>query len=357
VRGVLLRCFRLVSVLVGGAVLAGCVGEAYEIRSDGERVDLAGRSAEERAQASAAVAEALHGQVKAYRLRVGDSVEVTYAINPTPTDTPYETHPGDVLTVRGMDPADPNRADQVRVMPDGTLSLPEVERISVAGRSLAEARAALAARYARVYTAPNIVLALEEGTLDADLFMRDLGEGPGARQVLQILPDGTVTLPRAGAVPAVDLTLGELAARLDRAYAEVGLPLLTRVSLASGSGVRTFVMGEVREPGMYTTDRPITVLLAVGMAGGTTTSAQPEATRVVYMTADGEPRLRRLDLDRLRGMARLEEDVVLTGDAVIYVPPSLLSQASRYADQISNSIGFFQGFTTGLGGLGLNQNY
>jgi protein involved in polysaccharide export with SLBB domain len=236
-------------------------------------------------------------------------------------------------------------------MPDGSLSLPEVEMVDVAGRTPEEAKAALVARFAEVLRAPEIALALEEGTLEADLFLRDIGNGPGADKTLSVLPDGTLVAPRVGAVPAMDLTLGELAARLDEAYDREGLPLLTQVSLASGSGMRTFVMGEVNAPGMLTTDRPLTVLMAVSMAGGATVSAKTEGTRVIYLTKEGEPRMRRLDLDRLRDQVMLEDDLVLPGDAIIYVPPSALTTANRYADQVVGNIGFLQSVLGGLGGL------
>ncbi|MCF8481171.1 MAG: polysaccharide biosynthesis/export family protein [Rhodospirillum sp.] len=347
------RCGARTMVLAGMITLSGCAGAAYEIKPGGERVALPERTLEEKAEASATVAEAMHGLVAPYRLRAGDSVVVSYTRDPTPMEDPYRLQPGDLVRVTGVDPTDPARADRIRVMPDGSLSLPEVQTVDVAGRSMPAARAALAARFAEVLRAPDIGLALEQGTLEADLFLQDIGNGLGADMTLTVMPDGTVVAPGVGALSAMDLTLGELAARLDDAYAKEGLSLLTQVSLASGSGLRTFVMGEVKTPGMLTTDRPLTVLMAVSMAGGPTTSAKTEGTRVIYLTKDGEPRMRRLDLDRVRDQALLEDDLILPGDAVIYVPPSALTMANRYADQVMGEIGFFRGFLGVFGGLDL----
>ncbi|WP_413204812.1 polysaccharide biosynthesis/export family protein [Rhodospirillum sp. A1_3_36] len=334
-------------------VLGGCVEATYEIKPGGERINLSARTPVEKAEASAAVAEAMHGLVPPYRLQVGDSVVVSYSIDPAPQADFYRLQPGDLVQVSGQDPKKPSQSRKIRVMPDGSLSLPEVQMVDVAGRSTREARAALAARFAEVVRAPDIGLALEQGTVEADLFLQDIGNGPGADKTLSVLPDGTLVAPRVGAVSAMDLTLGELAARLDEAYAKAGLPLLTQVSLASGSGIRTFVMGEVNAPGMLTTDRSLTVLMAVSMAGGATVSAKTEATRVIYLTKEGEPRMRYLDLDRLRDQAMLEDDLVLPGDAIIYVPPSALTTANRYADQVVGNIGFFRGFLGVFGGLDL----
>jgi polysaccharide export outer membrane protein len=92
----------------------------------------------------------------------------------------------------------------------------------------------------------------------------------------------------------------------------------------------------------------------VAQAGGVLTSGSLKAVRVFYLGDDGLPRMRSINLmDEIDGL-KLDEDMIVPKNAVIYVPPTELAKTGRLLDQVLRDILRFQGFSIGATYL-LNQ--
>jgi protein involved in polysaccharide export with SLBB domain len=134
---------------------------------------------------------------------------------------------------------------------------------------------------------------------------------------------------------------------IDVKYSALGLDvfvsLIPRVRRA-GAAV---VIGEVGKPGRIEFERPATVLMAVGQAGGVLPSGSMEAVRVFYSGDDGMQRLRSINLKEVIDDLRLEEDMIVPNNSVIYVPPTDLAKTGRLLDAVVRDILRFQGFSVG----------
>ncbi len=128
------------------------------------------------------------------------------------------------------------------------------------------------------------------------------GEERLQKQV-RVLPDGSFTFPLVGRIEAAGRLPSEIEAIVTAGLAPQyrgAVPTVT-VSVATSAGLQFSVMGRVRNPGSFTTQRYLTVLEALSMAGGPTEFA--ELGNVIVLRREGnETRMIRLRLQNvLRG--------------------------------------------------------
>ncbi|HUP23863.1 MAG TPA: polysaccharide biosynthesis/export family protein [Thermoanaerobaculia bacterium] len=113
-----------------------------------------------------------------------------------------------------------------------------------------------------------------------------------------VRPDGRITLPLVGELPAEGRTPRELqeeiAEKLER---YIALPVVT-VSVQAIHSRQISVMGEVRRPGRYRLGHQTTVLDAVAMGGGFTEFANKTKVTVLRPTPSGIERIS-INLKRL----------------------------------------------------------
>jgi polysaccharide biosynthesis/export protein len=132
--------------------------------------------------------------------------------------------------------------------------------------------------------------------------------------------DGTIFFPFAGTVQAVGRSPEEVRVDItERLRPYVENPQVD-VRVTTFRSQRVYVTGEVAQPGvLYVDDRPLTILDAIGRAGGFT----PEADqRLARLTRDGGERV--IDLFKL--YATGAEDEVLQDGDVLHIPDDAFNQ-------------------------------
>jgi polysaccharide export outer membrane protein len=143
--------------------------------------------------------------------------------------------------------------------------------------------------------------------------------------VIRVSGDGTAIFPLIGAVPVVGRTVTEATEMVATRYRD-GYLVYPQVSLT----VRTFaqklftVLGQVQKPGSYDMkgSDEITLLQAIGMAGGYTKIANPGRVTVKRLEEGGRERVIRLDAKRMARGDDSSSFFVKPGD-VITVAESL----------------------------------
>lgn len=111
-------------------------------------------------------------------------------------------------------------------------------------------------------------------------------------QEVTVRPDGNVSLPLIGDVPASGRSGREIAkdveTRLAKYYSE---PVPVTVLVLEVKSYKVYVIGEVQKPGELAPTQPITVLMGLAMAGGFTPFAQQDAIVVLRRDERGERRI------------------------------------------------------------------
>jgi len=135
-----------------------------------------------------------------------------------------------------------------------------------------------------------------------------------------VRPDGGLSLPLVGNIEATGQTADDVRAVIDQRLRDKYIPDPTvTVSVKQAIGNQIFIIGKVNRPGNYPVTRPVDVMQALSLAGGTTPFAALNDIQVLRRTADREISIpfRYADVERGR---HLEQNILLHGGDTVVVP-------------------------------------
>jgi len=338
------------------ALIVLCVGltacestRSFERTSDGSTVYIDELSDAEKAAAREKIVQALKKGVEVYDIGVGDEIEIFFHLNRKPTPKRYVISPADKLRVEFL--GETANSQTVDVLPDGRIDLPLIGPVIAAGTTPDALARELQGRYSGLLTEPKITVTVTEGHSPLDDFITVLGASAKAGRSIvdKVLPDGTIALPLLPPLPARGRTLKDLQRAIDAGYAAKGLDVFVSLVPRTLRNDATLVIGEVSKPGRVELDRPTTVLMAVAQAGGVLTTGAMSSVRLFYIGADGEPRVRAINLTEVLSNLKLEDDTIVPANSIIYVAPTELASAGRFMDAFVRDILRFQGISIGGG--------
>ncbi len=113
---------------------------------------------------------------------------------------------------------------------------------------------------------------VEDGNTASSGFLRGRGSGAEVRM------DGRVSLRHIGDVYVVGMTLSQIADYLKKLYASIYENPSVTVTLVQGNSRQYTLMGQVKLPGLYHLDFPLTLVKGIAKAGGFTEWANNEVT-------------------------------------------------------------------------------
>ncbi len=143
---------------------------------------------------------------------------------------------------------------------------------------------------------------------------------------------GTIILPLLGEIAIAELSLDELQGQLTQSYKKFFVEpqvILDFVRDADAEGISPWgyvtVLGRVQKPGRVSipATRDMTVSAAIQKTGGFAASAKVSAILVTRSLPDGKTEARTIDLNAVGTAGRLEDDIILDANDVIYVPEAM----------------------------------
>jgi polysaccharide export outer membrane protein len=135
-------------------------------------------------------------------------------------------------------------------------------------------------------------------------------------QVL-VRPDGRISLPLVQDIQAAGKTPEELKKNIEESLKEyIEFPTVTVIVDAIQS-YKVFVTGQVSKPGPIMTEKPISVLQAIALAGGFLPIAKPAETVIVRSTAEGSTLFRFNYPEVIKGEHFNQNIALKTGDVVV----------------------------------------
>jgi polysaccharide export outer membrane protein len=157
---------------------------------------------------------------------------------------------------------------------------------------------------------------------------------PSLNHVVIVRPDGKISFPRVGDIPAAGLTPAELSAAITELYAEYLKNPEATVLVKSTGSQYVYVIGEVGNPGAVAIQGRLTVTQAIGDAGGWTPTAEMSSVMVVRRTQWEKPRALRLDIEKALSGDQLAYDVPLQAFDIVYVPQTFIGDAGDFSDNL-----------------------
>jgi len=234
------------------------------------------------------------------------------------------------------------------VRPDGAISLPYIGSVKVVGKTVEELTNELKFKYSKILQAPELYVVVPEFRSAIKELKTDLHTAPrGLSRLVTIRPDGYVTFPLVGDLYAASKTIPELSKELNQNYEKILPDLHCDLFLQKHSGAFIYVLGEVKKPGIYRIEKPISVFEALARAGSYTKGAKINSVFVIRRHAE-KMVATRLNLENTMDLSKGSKFFFLQPDDIVYVPKTWLATASDVARKIGDVI-FFRGWGFGVG--------
>ncbi|MDD4905764.1 MAG: polysaccharide biosynthesis/export family protein [Methylobacter tundripaludum] len=138
------------------------------------------------------------------------------------------------------------------------------------------------------------------------------------KQEVVVLPDGTISFPLVGHVPAAGKTTEDLVRLLQERLDKFIPDSEINVRLLAAEGNLVYVTGEVAHPGQFVMKGPMDVMQALSMAGGLTAFAKKNSIIVLRRQADGQTKSFPFEYGDVEDGENIESNILLqSGDTIV----------------------------------------
>ena len=134
---------------------------------------------------------------------------------------------------------------------------------------------------------------------------------------LLVRPDGGISMPLAGDIQAAGHTADEVRAIIDERLRKFIPDPSVTVGVKQTLGNQIFVLGKVNHPGQFPINRPVDVMQALSLAGGTTPFAALNSIRVLRRDGERQVAIQFHYSDVEHGRNLAQNIVLRSGDTVI----------------------------------------
>ena len=282
----------------------------------------------------------------AYRLNVGDVLEVIYQVRNIVTGEPYQLKIEDIIKVRF--PYQEKLDQELVVAGDGCIRCLLLGQIRTAGLTASQLEEQLRKGYARYLRDPELTVVIKAANVKIEELKKAITTAPrGQSRLVPIKPDGTIDLPYVGEVVVAGKKVHEAKKILDQLYDENDLQEIeVTVQILEFAAKKIFVMGEVLAPGEIDTADPMTLMQAIVRSGGPNVRADKSKILLIRRHFLPIPQAIVFDLQKLLDGwkagptgrvpdgSQFRYDLYLADGDIIYVPPTALAQTTDWIDQV-----------------------
>ncbi len=272
------------------------------------------------------------------RLRINDTLDFVYMITRRADGTPYQFYPGDTISITAS--GDPSlNQPSLLVLSDGTVSLPLIGTVVVAGKTVQHLTDELNYRFREEGNVrdPRVVVQVIRGDTPQEelrqAIVANFGQNGQSRQVV-VSPDGTIQLPLIGPVPALGLTLEEMAREVNARYSMYMRGITVNPILVQRAEHAVYVLGQVNQPGRIVMNGPTSVMQAIAQAGGWQNGSNLRQIIVFRRDANWQLVATKIDLrGALNGRRPYPADEIWLSDSdIVLIPKSPIQRFSEGVD-------------------------
>jgi len=289
--------------------------------------------------------------VPEYRIRVDDLVEFVFRLKRDEVSRPYLLDVGDEIQIDSLIDEKLNR--RVIVQPDGTVDLLLLGPVKVVRRTVEEVRDDVNEKYKKFYRITDINVTRVTTQVKANDFLLSVNNrfftGGQGKQV-RVTPEGTISLPSIGVVPAQGLTLDELRREVQERYVQVADGLEMTPILVTRAPRFVYVVGEVRNPGRFDMVAPTTIMQSIALAGGWVNGGNLRQIVVFRRAEDWRLLATKIDIrGALYGERPAPSDEIWLRDSDIVVVPKMPIRRTDDLIELYLTRGVYSAFPIGFG--------
>jgi len=190
-----------------------------------------------------------------------------------------------------------------------------------------------------------------------ELAIKVMNEADFSNQI-KVRPDGLISSPGTGEIQAAGRTLSEISEEISTnlkrwiKYPEVSVML---IEYAKHS---IYVFGEVYAPGVREYTPNMSVLHALGAAGGSKGSGKLSSVLVLRRTGPSDLEVYRVDLEEAVDGHVMARDIFLQPFDIVFVPRSIIGEINLFVDQfMKQNIAPFTAYIEGWRAFNVDNIY
>lgn len=157
------------------------------------------------------------------------------------------------------------------------------------------------------------------------------------RRNVQIDISGKITYPLIGDIQAAGLSIFQLRDKIQNGLSKYIINPQVSVGVTAVQSQKVIVLGEVREPGVFSIEIPMNAIETISRAGGFTTDAKQKSILLIRGGLE-KPELITLNMDEFLNGNDMTQNVYLQGGDIIYVPATFIANVSRFFEHLSKII-------------------
>ena len=284
-----------------------------------------------------------------YHLVPGDIMDVLFQVEPLLEKKSFRLALDYSIGVKFISLPELNEIQ--RIKPDGKISLPYIGEIYVLDMTVAELTKELEERYSKILRDPELYITVPQFRSQRSRIQelkKDLHTATrGLSRLVTVRPDGYTTFPLIGDVFTGHKTIPQVNKILNEGYGKYMPGLHVDLFLEKHAGSTIYVLGQVREPGVFMISKPITVIAAVALAGGHEPWAKLSNV-IVFRRHEEKLAATRVNLKKTLDPGNKSTFFYLKPDDIIFVPRTGMSKLAQIMNEISDIL-FFRGWSLSLG--------
>jgi polysaccharide export outer membrane protein len=157
------------------------------------------------------------------------------------------------------------------------------------------------------------------------------------RQLL-VRSDGRISLPYVGDQVAMGYTPMELDSMLTEKFSDILKEPNLAVIVDEPAEQTVYVLGNVKSPGGYPYDRPVSLVQAVALAGGFSEGAKPQNTVLIRRVSPTRIVGIEINVNAVMKGQAVQSDILLKNYDILFVPRSRLNSLAEFARQVRDIV-------------------
>jgi polysaccharide export outer membrane protein len=150
----------------------------------------------------------------------------------------------------------------------------------------------------------------------------------------KINPTGKIMFPLIGEVQAAGRSITDFQAEVKGRFAKYFVDPQVTVSVPTVQSHKILVLGEVRNPGVFSLDTDLTIMDAVARAGGWSSDAK-RSNVLLLRNVSGKVQTESFDMDAALSAGNLSRIQRLQKNDVVYVPTKKIADIAKFMGYIS----------------------
>ncbi len=161
---------------------------------------------------------------------------------------------------------------------------------------------------------------------------------PELETITVVRPDGMITAPGVGDVPALGRKPVEVAADVEAYYSTILRDPTTTLNVVTFGERNAYVLGMVNKPGPIDLQQRTSLTQALARAGSVTQDAKLGTVVLLRRKTENTAQAYRLDLRGVLDGESLAADVLLQPDDVVWIPRSFIANMEHFVDLVFDGL-------------------